>query len=220
MNGNPDRNPLVESRPCERSAPGSDLNDLVVTARKGDPDAWNALYERFTPLVDAIGRQYRLSPTDLDDMRQVVWLRLWQNLARLREARALPGWLKTTSRNEALKLIAERRRTEPVDPDVLVNIDGRGPEHGLDHDLLCAERNRAIVDGLAELAPEHRRLLVLLHAEPRARYQEIGRTLGMPPGSIGPTRARCLEKLRKTCIDPVLDVGGKPGTPCRGLSLA
>ena len=65
-------------------------------------------------------------------------------------------------------------------------------------DLLRQERRRAVRDGLAELKPEQRELLLLLHAEPPVSYQEISRRLGIPTGSIGPTRARCLEKLRRT----------------------
>jgi DNA-directed RNA polymerase specialized sigma24 family protein len=85
-----------------------------------------------------------------------------------------------------------------VDPSGLVTLDRRRPDGDVDRDLLRSERDRAVQDGLAELAPEHRRLLVLLHAEPRASYTDIGNRLGIPTGSIGPTRARCLAKLRKT----------------------
>jgi RNA polymerase sigma factor (sigma-70 family) len=205
MNGHPDPN----FQPPDVFSPGSGLDQMVIAARKGDARAWNALYERFTPLVDAIGRQYRLSPADVDDVRQFVWLRLLENLAGLREVRALPGWLKTTTRNEALRLLKERRRTQPVDPSALVTLELRDPEEGLDRGLLQAERTRALVDGLAELSPEHRRLLLLLHAEPRASYQEIGRTLGMPSGSIGPTRARCLRRLGRTAaIRSLMSVDG------------
>ena len=85
-----------------------------------------------------------------------------------------------------------------MDPLVMMTLDLGGPDDGVDRDLLRREQDRAVLDGLAELAPEHRRLLVLLHTEPRVSYQEISNTLGIPTGSIGPTRARCLDKLRRT----------------------
>ena len=85
----------------------------------------------------------------------------------------------------------------------------RDADQGMDSNLIRVEQDRAVTDGLAELAPQHRRLLVLLHTEPRASYQEISKTLGMPAGSIGPTRARCLVKLRKT--DAIRSFAGSSG---------
>ena len=88
------------------------------------------------------------------------------------------------------------------------------PGEGVDRDLLRRERDRAVLDGLAELAPENRRLLVLLHAEPRVSYQQISNTLGIPTGSIGPTRARCLNKLRKTAaVRTFAKSTGRPDAP-------
>ena len=178
----------------------ADLVELVLAARKGDGTAWNALISRYTPLIDSITRRYRLSPSDAEDVSQLVWLRLFDNLNRLRETRALPGWISTTTRNEAVRLLTSGRRVRPMDPTVLVMLDVRCADDGTgpDMELLRAERDRAILDGLAELSPGHRNLLILLHAEPRTSYQEISRALGIPTGSIGPTRARCLNKLKNT----------------------
>lgn len=182
-----------------RPPTGSDLADLVIAARKGDRAAWDALIKRCAPLVLSITRRYRISPSDADDVSQMVWLLMFQNLGRLREPRALPGWLRTTTNNEAMRVIALARRAEPIDPAVLVTLkDQVDDETVVDRDLLRRERVRVVVDGLAELTADHRRLLILLHAEPKASYLDISRTLGMPPGSIGPTRARCLNKLRGT----------------------
>jgi RNA polymerase sigma factor (sigma-70 family) len=200
-----------EPQLSDRPSAGADLGDLIVAARKGDAEAWKALVRRYTPLVNAVTRRYRLALADAEDVSQMVWLKLFENLAGLRETRALPGWIKTTAQREALRILNARRRTQPMDPSVLIGLDPQSPDEGADSALLRMERNRAVQHGLAELAPEHRRLLVLLHAEPRASYKEISTTLGMPPGSIGPTRARCLVKLRKTeamralaepCADP------------------
>ena len=183
-------------------ASGSDLADMVIAARGGDLAAWNVLIRRWTPLVRSITFRYRLSRSDAEDVRQMVWLRLFENLMRLRDPRALPGWIRTTTNYEALRVMALARRAEPMDPSVLVRLYpqcGVVPDEAeVDRDLLRLERDRAVQEGLAELAAEHRQLLILLHSEPKVSYQEISSALGMPPGSIGPTRARCLEKLRRT----------------------
>ena len=198
MDLEPDSDPLspVLPRPSVRPSTESDLVELILAAQKGDSTAWNALISRYTPLVDSITRRYRLSPSDAEDVSQLVWLRLFDNLNRLREKRALPGWISTTTRNEAVRLLASGRRVRPMDPTVLVTLDVRCVDDGQgpDVELLRVERDRAILDGLAELSTDHRNLLILLHAEPRISYQEISRALGIPTGSIGPTRARCLNK--------------------------
>jgi RNA polymerase sigma factor (sigma-70 family) len=176
------------------STPG--ITEVVAAAREGDSAAWKVLVERYTPLINSVSRQYRLTFSDTEEVSQVVWLRLFENLARLRDARALPGWIKTTTRNEALHALTARRKTKTMDPYTMAMLDLEAADEGVDRDLLRRERDRAVLDGLAELAPEHRRLLVLLHAEPRLSYQEISSTLGIPTGSIGPTRARALGQLR------------------------
>jgi RNA polymerase sigma factor (sigma-70 family) len=190
----------VAPEPSDPTVTRCGLVELVLTARKGDGSAWNELVSRYTPLVDSVTRRYRLSLSDAEDASQVVWLRLFENLRKLHEPRALPGWIKTTTKNEALRLLALRRRAEPTDPSVLVTLDPWGSDEGIgvESAVLRSERDRALLDGLAELTPHDRNLLVLLHAEPSITYREISKTLGVPLGSIGPTRARCLNKLRNT----------------------
>lgn len=174
-----------------------DLHELVREARNGDGDGWNGLISRYGPLVRAVVMRYRLSASDVDDISQIVWLRLFENLSQLREINALPGWISTTTKREALRLVHLRLRRELVDPSLIASLALDVQTSGIDDAILRSERDQAIIDGLAELSPEHRRLLALLHAEPRLSYLEISRRLGMPPGSIGPTRARCLAKLRQ-----------------------
>jgi RNA polymerase sigma factor (sigma-70 family) len=190
-----------------------DIIEVVAAALEGDGVAWKVLVKRYSPLIDSVSRQYRLSLSDAEEVGQGVWLRLFENLARLRDARALPGWIKTTTRNEALRILAARRKVEPMDPCVMMTRDLQGWDDGVDRDLLRRERDQAVLDGLAELAPEHRRLLVLLHSEPQVSYQEISNTLGIPTGSIGPNRARCLDKLRKTtAVRTFVRPADHPGT--------
>jgi len=193
----------TETYCCQAGAESLDarrqcLTDLVNAAKEGDGMAWNMLVRRFSPLVKSICYQFRLPTSDADDVAQVVWLRLFENLDRLRTGCAIPGWIRTTTRNEAMRVVKARRRVDLMDPGTLAWMDLHVADEEVDRDLLGGERDQAVRDGLAQLEPSQRDLLMLLHAEQRPSYQEISEILGMPSGSIGPTRARCLEKLRRT----------------------
>lgn len=175
----------------------STVPELVVAARAGDADAWNALVDRFLPMVAGVIGRLRLSPADAADVNQTVWLRLVEHLDDLRDPRALPGWLATTARREALRAIEARRRTVAVDPQA-GSLDEIPNEGEVDDLVLAAERAQALRDGLAELPAQRRELLELLVADPPVSYAEISSRLGIPIGSIGPTRARALAQLRNT----------------------
>ncbi len=173
------------------------LPALVSRAREGDQDAWNAIVERYLPLVCGLARRYRLSEADGDDVCQTVWLRLVEQLDALREPAALPGWIATTTRNECLRLIAARKRMTPVDPLDSRSLEGVADDVSAD-ELVAIDERQALRDGLAELPSGRRELLVLLSADPPIPYADISERLGIPVGSIGPTRARALEQLRNT----------------------
>jgi RNA polymerase sigma factor (sigma-70 family) len=171
------------------------VSQLVAEALAGNSSSWNRLVDRFTPLVLSIVRRHRLQSGDAEDVVQTVWLRLVEHLGAIREPRALPGWIVTTTRNECLHLIRAHRLVSPIDlgekgrPDAVDTPD-------FDGDLLRAERHDALLIALAEL-PEHQRaLLLLLIEDPPVSYEEISRRLGVPVGSIGPTRARALARVR------------------------
>jgi RNA polymerase sigma factor (sigma-70 family) len=173
------------------------LATLVPAAREGNQGAWDAIVDRFLPLVGAIIRRHRLSEADGDDVSQTVWLRLVEHLGALREPDALPGWIRTTTRNECLRVIAARGRVRPVDPQDGAGLDVVATDVAGD-DLLAAERGQALREALAELPAARRELLLLLIADPPVAYEVISERLGIPIGSIGPTRARALEQLRRT----------------------
>jgi RNA polymerase sigma factor (sigma-70 family) len=173
------------------------VDDLVSRARAGDQAAWNALVDRFLPLVNGVIARFRLSSADADDVNQTVWLRLVEHLDDLREPRALPGWLSTTCRNESLRVIRLRGRDSVTDPQG-PTFERLGDDTDLDEALLHEERAQALRDGLAELPAARRELLELLLIDPPLSYDEISVKLGIPKGSIGPTRARALEQLRNT----------------------
>ncbi len=197
LSRDPDRGP-------QRCTPGPgtdgqpDLAALVEAARRGEPCAWRGLVQRFTPLVRGIACRYRLGEHDAEDVAQVIWLRLVEHLHRLREPLALPGWIATTAHHESLRLARGRARTLPVDPldDSAQAFLGQDPD--VDADLLQAEQVEAVRAGLADLPTAQRDLLLLLAADPPLSYREISARLGMPIGSIGPTRARTLARLEAT----------------------
>jgi RNA polymerase sigma factor (sigma-70 family) len=171
--------------------------DLVSDAVSGNQDAWDALVERYSPLLMSVLRRYRMSSDDLYDVAQTVWLRMVENLGKLREPRALPGWIVTTARNESLRVLKAGARSRPFSS----LYEGEAPmpsdDSEVDDDLLLEERRVALLEAFAELADRERELLTLLVADPPLPYAEIGSRLDMKVGSIGPTRARILEKLRR-----------------------
>lgn len=195
MNTSPSTDQVTDDE-VERS--GRALCELVHGAQKGDPRAWRELVSRFTPLVNSVARGFRLSAEDSEDVGQVVWLKLYENIRRLREPRALPGWIRTTAKHETLRQLRAMGRTLVMDPALLASFDFAADLPEVDNDLLRVEREQVISAGLSEIEPHCRTLLVLLHTGEKPSYQAIGRSLGMPIGSIGPTRARSLQKLRTT----------------------
>jgi RNA polymerase sigma factor (sigma-70 family) len=176
----------------------SSIVALVDGARRGHQRTWDELVERFLPLVAAIIARHRLRGADADDVNQTVWLRLVEHLDALREPRALPGWIATTTRRECLRSIDRSKRSIPVDPQVPSQLDRPHDNGEPVVDLLVLEQQQALRTALAELPEDRRELLTLLLADPPLPYREISRLLGIPVGSIGPTRARALEQLRNS----------------------
>jgi RNA polymerase sigma factor (sigma-70 family) len=170
---------------------------LVVRATAGDQGAWDEIVERYAPLVWTITRRYRLSRHDTEDVGQTVWLLLVEQLGRLREPAALPGWLSTTTSRECLRVVTAARKSERLrsgldDPEQFVD------DVVIDEELLLAERNAGLRAAFAELPPRCQRLLSMLMSDPPCSYAEIHDALGIPVGSIGPQRARCLERMRRS----------------------
>ncbi|WP_199444246.1 RNA polymerase sigma factor [Umezawaea beigongshangensis] len=189
---------------------------LVTAASEGDQGAWNEIVERYTPLVLSVIYKHRLRPADAADVNQTLWLRLVEQISRLRDPDALPGWITTTTRNECLRVLRLQQRTLLFDP---LAPDEQPPAAVVDDpdaDMVAAERGQALREGFAQLSEQCRALLSRLLADPPASYASISGQLGVPIGSIGPTRIRCLDKLRKTpavmrCVDASETGGGVLG---------
>ena len=169
---------------------------LVTRAAGDDQQAWDELIERYAPLVWAICTRYRLSSHDIEDVGQSVWLLLVAQLGKLREPAALPGWLATTTKRECLRVVTATRKSQQLGSTV--DDATFADKRAIDEEILIAERNAALRTALAELPPHGQHLLAMLFRDPPSSYSEISATLGIPIGSIGPQRARCLERLRQS----------------------
>jgi RNA polymerase sigma factor (sigma-70 family) len=183
---------------------------LLRRARDGDQDAWNALVERLSPLVNGVCRRFGLAEADLLDVGQTVWLALLEHLDRIREAEALPGWIATTTRRECLQVVAGRQARQRM--ELVGEFDSPSGDLADDvADLVVVEqRHIALRAALRSLPPQHQQLLILLLREPPLTYTEIGRRLGFAVGSIGPTRGRCIERLK---AHPALRALMEPSAP-------
>jgi RNA polymerase sigma factor (sigma-70 family) len=174
-------------------APQRGIERLVRDARRGDECAWNALVNRYAGLVWAIARAHRLNDADAADVSQATWIKLFRNLGTLKTPSALGAWLATTARRESLRCIQRGGRTDPWPEEREIADDG--PD--LDAGLLAGERDALVLRALSELSERDQALLRMLAADPAPSYEEISAALNMPIGSIGPTRARALERLRR-----------------------
>ena len=170
------------------------VEERVELAGQGDPDAWRDLVRTFEGMLRAVVGTHRLSSADAADVVQTTWLRLAENIDRLQDPSRVGAWLATTARRECVRTLRRRARELPEEqpPE---------PRHGdvvpLDRGLLVADRNTELWSAFARLPARDRTLLRMLITEPQPSYERIGSALGMPIGSIGPTRGRALERLRR-----------------------
>jgi len=182
--------------------------DLVTRAGNGDGQAWDALVERYSPLIWSICRRHRLGGADAKDVGQIVWLQLVDQLARIRDPAALPGWLATVTRRECLRIL----RTAPGLPPAGCGLDPEAcPDEQAapaEQELLAAERHAALREAFGDLPPSGQQLILLLIEDPPVPYAEISARLGIPIGSIGPTRRRFLDKLsRHPAVAALINTG-------------
>lgn len=170
-------------------------SDIVERVRSGDRGVWEALVDRYTSLVWSVARSFRLSDADAGDVHQTVWLRLVEHIDRIREPARLPGWLSSTARNECLRLLRRQGR-EVVDDEVEADVALGEP--GPEELVLSDERDAGLWRAFAALSARCQQLLRLLVLDPELPYADVAATLGVPVGSLGPTRSRCLERLRSS----------------------
>ena len=173
----------------------SALGDLVRAAAEGDDGAWEALVDRFAELVWAIARSHGLSTADAADVSQTTWLRLAEHVRAIRHPERIAGWLATTARNESIRILRRGHRDIPVGARHEVPMDVETSDVATR--LLEEERDKALLQAFEKLPSRCKTLLRVLTAAPAPSYAQASEVLEMPIGSIGPTRARCLEHLRR-----------------------
>lgn len=182
---------------------GDDDSKIIEACLAGEAAAWEALIVRYQRLIYSIPLRARLSADDAADIFQAVCLKLYEKLETLRDHERLSAWIITTTTRECWRLAARQRReistdeaTADDDADALQQLADDAPL--ADEERLAWERQHAVRQAIAALSARCRELLTLLfYRKDEVSYAEIARQMEMPVASIGPTRARCLEKLKK-----------------------
>lgn len=177
-----------------RSDRGPRLATLIRAARQGDEDALGQIITELSPLLWQVARAAGLSSRDAEDVLQTVWLRLVAHLDDIHDSAALSGWLVTTAKREAWRVSAAGRRQLPAGHELFEEL----PDHGLgsEEEVILADQRRALWAAVGQLSKRCQDLLRIIAFAPRPDYAAVAASLGMPVGSIGPTRGRCLAKLR------------------------
>lgn len=187
--------------PLEATEPALDpdqasLAALVGCAADGEQWAWQDLVSRFGGMIASVGWRYGLGMADVNELQQTTWLRLVENIDRIRQPERVGGWLATTARRESLQILRRAGRYETGADTLLAmlpNVDEQDPDAG----PLAEEQAVAVRAAWGRLKPRCQELLSLLITDEAKAYRELSALLNMPVGSIGPTRARCLEHLRR-----------------------
>jgi RNA polymerase sigma factor (sigma-70 family) len=187
-----DRRPVtVPASQPDRSAR---IAGLVSAARDGSDDALGQIVTELSPLLWQVARAAGLSSGDAEDVLQTVWMRLLSHLDGIRTSTALTAWLVITTRREAWRVRAAGRRQLPADQDWLAALPDEGPDS--EELAIIDEQRHALWAAIGKLSPRCQELLRIIAFVPRPDYQAVAAELGMPVGSVGPTRGRCLAKLR------------------------
>jgi RNA polymerase sigma factor (sigma-70 family) len=173
-----------------------DATRLLRSAASGDPRAWQALVDKYGRLIWSITRDFKLVESDAADVFQTTWMRLIEHVDRIEHADRVGSWLASTARNECLRCLANRKRVVLSYGDEQFEDTAARYEPEVDEALLAQEQAAVVRQAMTQLPQRWRRLMEMLMADPPASYAEISDELGLPVGSIGPTRGRCLARLR------------------------
>ena len=172
--------------------------ELVGRIRNGDSSAWCELVDHYEPLLRRLARQYRLSGQDMDDAIQLTWLRCLEHIDQITHADRLRGWLATVCRRECIRLATKGRREIALGEQRVTRLVDHGQE---ERDPGAEMARRDAHDRLSRAIralPQKQQLVLaeLLKEESRS-YLDLSGRLGLPMGSIGPTRQRAIARLRQ-----------------------
>jgi RNA polymerase sigma factor (sigma-70 family) len=187
----------------------AELVALVESAAAGDRAAFTRLVDLYRPLVTLVACRYVSRRADVDDIVQEVWIKLWEHLGTIEKPEALPGWLRRVTTNVAFRFHSRNGRLVTGDVDDL-------PGNDVTEDLglrpaILGEVRGAVGQALGRLKPADRRLVELLMVDDRPDYRSVSRQIDRPVGSIGPTRQRIFERLRRDPAINRLDPHGSQG---------
>lgn len=174
------------------------LERALTRCRRGDQDAWALVVRHFSALIYSICRRCGLEAEDSSDVFQTVCTQLYRNLDRLEKAETMPKWMAVTTAREAVRVkrIGDRNRGVSFGEDTTLEEVLATDEEGAHELATKAEQAHQVRAMLAQIPERCQKLLTLLYFEEDVTYSEVSESMGMPVGAIGPTRARCLEKLR------------------------
>jgi RNA polymerase sigma factor (sigma-70 family) len=173
---------------------GERMAGLVNAARQGNEKAVGQIVTELSPMLWQVARSTGLDRGDTEDVLQTVWMRLLTHLDTIHTSAALTGWLVTTTRREAWRVRAAGRKQLPAEQDLLAALPDLGP--GSEDQVIIDDQRRALWAAISQLSPRCQELLRIVAFVPRPDYPAVAGKLGMPVGSVGPTRGRCLAKLR------------------------
>jgi RNA polymerase sigma factor (sigma-70 family) len=180
--------------------------ELLPRVSDGDPVAWEEILRRYGKLITATVRSYRLQPADALDAVQMTWLQLAENTHRIHSPERLAGWLASTARHACLHILRQAKRTSGS----LGPIEVADPSMGPEQRVINADTARTLWTLVEELSPRQRTVLWALFTNHPRPYTEIARATGIPPGAIGPTRARALSQLQGK-LEQHQSIPGIPG---------
>jgi RNA polymerase sigma factor (sigma-70 family) len=184
---------------ADRSDRTARMAELLEAAKGGSEDALAQITAELTPMLWNVARAAGLAAADAEDVVQTAWERLLYHLADIRVPQALIGWLVVTTKHEAWRIRSSGRRQRPADQEWLTAIPDDAA--GTEEQILLDEQQRALWRAVGRLSAQCQELLRIVAFIPRPDYQSVSAALGMPVGSIGPTRGRCLEKIRVLLAD-------------------
>lgn len=180
---------------AEGNLESPDVARLVRRAAEGDLQAWERLVDQYARLIWSITGEYKLVESDAADVAQTTWLRLLEHIDRIEYPARVGSWLATTARHECLRSLAARKRVVLSQDDIELTATAVH-EPPVDERLLADESAQVVREAVSRLPRRSQRLLEMLMADPPVPYADISDELGLPVGSIGPTRGRCLAQLR------------------------
>lgn len=183
----------------------SDVALLVGAAAAGDQEAWDGLVEAFASTVWAVCRAHRLNPVAVTDVFLATWFRLFAQLDLIEQPERVGAWLATTALSECLRLLGLPDR-QVATPYPFEAPEGGGRSSAAGMDLRAEQRQRLVNELVGRLPPRPQVLLRLLGADSPLSYKEISEVLSMPIGSIGPTRRRAVDRLKRLALDAGLSV--------------